>query len=177
MDDLYREQRLRASGVWERLTDAGEAALVRDQLIPTPALQRVREWLLGPAPAIGLFGPCDSGKTIAGAWALARLGGRYETLSLLETFLGRASAEAAAPGLLVIDNIGWELDEDRPALDAVLVEVLTARSTRERRTVLLGDRPGPTGPWVAHLRSVGPLVTVSATGLREKHRPGGGRLW
>lgn len=139
-----RHELLTASGIAEVLSTRAQRAIVADDLDPTRSLHWVRTWVMGSRPILGLFGPTDAGKTVAAAWALARVPGRYfqSTELALErkASFGRPSGayEAARRcGLLVIDELGAE---DDAALAAKTIEdILNRRQKTARKTLLLGN--------------------------------------
>lgn len=139
-----RHERLVASGIAERLTESGIAALVHDRSEDTRALQLVRPWVAkNSRPMLVLLGDMGVGKTHAAAWALSRKPGRYiRARDLVELGHGGRSDrahfwEALRTELLVIDELGLERDETE-ARDT-LQDVVDARQRLPRRTLLLGN--------------------------------------
>lgn len=177
-----RAERLRASGIAEYLSDRGHEALVTHRLVRTPALEEVHAWLRGETPWLGLFGPCDAGKTVAAGWALTRGdGGVYvKVRSIVQAFtadFGRPAREyeiACRSPLLVLDELGCEDDVGRAR--AALEDLLDRRQRRTRRTLILGNLSRRTldervGPRVmSRLQACGSLVGVEETGLRGRSR-------
>lgn len=140
-------ERLEAAGVWARLDERGRLALVRGDVEETRAIELARAWLL-PAcsrPALVLVGDPGVGKTLAGAWAIARFEeARYATArelcALQRDDTKRAAARwralVAAP-LLVVDELGTEPSARAATLMAWAV--IDARQALPRRTMLLGN--------------------------------------
>ncbi|AKF08869.1 hypothetical protein DB32_006018 [Sandaracinus amylolyticus] len=151
-----RRERLARSGI--RLRPDDRKALMNDELYPTQALRDVKRWLAAatrtpnPGPNfLFVTGGTGLGKTVAAAWALTRQGGRFVTM---ETFLldyarylrdvsrDRAAElereRYAAPGLLVLDELGTEADAvlARTAL-SWLVDARCAR--RRHLTIVLSN--------------------------------------
>lgn len=177
----HRRDQLERSGIDEVLTDEDVDVLVADELEPTLALRRVREWFLGGVPIIGLFGPPDAGKSIAAGWAIARHAGtaRYiEAVDLAMEFradYGKPSDGFAAylrAELLVIDELGTEDDAARAR--ATLRYVLNRRRKGRRRTILIGnmDRAELTEVYgsslMSRLTQKAELYRVPATGMRSR---------
>lgn len=138
-----RRDRLEASAISQRLDERGMSAILTDQARDTKALRMVRAWVASSRPALVLLGDPGRGKTVAAAWALARVAGRYVTeQQLCEMRKGewrtRKSYEThLCTELLVIDELGRERDADL-ALQ-VMLDVIDARQRLPRRTLLLGN--------------------------------------
>lgn len=138
-----RSARLEASGITERLTAQGIAALVHDRTKPTRALQFVQAWTLASRPMLVLLGDVGVGKTFAASWVLTRKRGRYaRAQELVEMLHGNAQQRDlfwrhARTEVLVIDELGLERDEAEARI--TLHEIVDARQRLPRRTLLLGN--------------------------------------
>lgn len=171
-----RRALLEHAGVARVLTEDALQAVIEDRCEPTQALRSLH-WLTRTR-VLGLFGPPDAGKTVAGAYALARTPGRYHELGKLAEHrrAKRGKAErvwraALDAQLLVLDELGAEDDAEEAA--AALHELINLR-LRGRWTILLANLDRPT--WEARydartlsrLDEVGKLLRVDATGLRKR---------
>lgn len=138
-----RRDRLDASGISERLDAEGALAVINDTPRPTRALTLVRPWMLSSRPMLALFGDVGQGKTVAAAWALARVAGRYVTAQALCELRAAGWRERGRfeshlrTELLVVDELGRERDAAQ-ALET-LMEVVDMRQRLPRRTLLLGN--------------------------------------
>lgn len=142
--EQHRSDSLRMSGVLDVLALSGADAVIRDVCTVTPAMRLVREWLATKRPVLALFGDKGLGKTVAAAWALARVPGRYAEAAALCT---ARTADYGAPsdwyeksvraGLLVVDELG--LEPDATVAAAALHDVINRRQRLPRRTLLLGN--------------------------------------
>lgn len=139
-----RRESLRLSGVHDVLAQSALDVLASDTCEATRALVHVRTWLASRHPILALFGGKGLGKTVAAAWALTRVPGRYATAAKL----ARSSvAEYGGPDasytralrtrLLVVDELGLEPDKDLAL--ATLHDVIDQRQKMPRRTLLLGN--------------------------------------
>lgn len=140
-----RRDRLDASGIIERLDEGGAPAIIDDTPMDTRALRLVRTWLMSSRPALVLLGDPGQGKTVAAAWALARMPGRYITAqSLCELHpLSKNWREKSRwyqhlrTELLVIDELNRETDATIATV--CLQDVIDVRQRAPRRTLLLGN--------------------------------------
>lgn len=139
-----REAMLEASGVDSRLDAEGAKAIVEDAMEDTRALQLVKAWLMSSRPALVLLSQPGGGKTVASAWALARIPGRYyrardlEELMLGDSLRERDMFRSARLGeLLVIDELGSERQRGDAA--DMLQEVIDSRQRLPRRTMLMSN--------------------------------------
>ncbi len=89
-----------------------------------PAMAAVRAWVASdaPRPVLVLAGGTGTGKTVAAAWALSRLGGEYvrsvDLARRSEPYRGEAEPlNVAAHELLVLDDLGTETRSAAGALD------------------------------------------------------------
>ncbi len=129
-----RAERLVRSGVTDPgpLPDEDRRMILAESCKSTRALDAVQRWLPRALETVDpdkniliLAGPRGTGKTVAAAWAIARMGGRYVTLDeYLRDYSrwqrdrdrGREDGTARelqrydAGGLLVIDELRGELD-------------------------------------------------------------------
>ncbi len=174
------------SGVEDVLDGAGRRAVVRDELADTSALRTVRGWVVGcstgrDVPVLALFGDTGRGKTVAGAWGLARKRGRYITAAdLIRMHHSRYGPDAAKYDrllrveLLVVDELG--LAPDPLEEDAALYRVVDRRQRLPRMTLLLGNlsRPDYEARYNARTRSrmasIGRLQKAGGDDLRRAER-------
>lgn len=166
-----RRAMLDASGIADVLSPHGYDAIVEDRATATRAIELVQAWLTGHRRVLGLFGPPDAGKTVAAAYALARVPGLYvEADELAADRKGKLRARALRVELLVIDELGAEDDERRAR--AALNDTLNRRL--RRRTLLLGNIDAGTFEaryderTLSRLREVGTMLRLRATGLRAR---------
>lgn len=140
-----RRTRLERAGLEGTVTDEDFDRIVKDKLEDTQSLRLVRGWLKGKAPFLVLLGPAGRGKTVACAWAIAGVNGRYVTAKKLERmFLAQYGAILDeqdrlmwSRGLLVIDDVGIELKRDE--FISSLYEVVNARQGGGRRTIITSN--------------------------------------
>ena len=85
-----------------------------------PAMEAVRSWVAAsePRPLLVLAGGTGTGKTVAAAWALARIGGEYvravDLARRSEPYRNEAEIlRPASSELLVLDDLGTEASSDR----------------------------------------------------------------
>lgn len=137
-----RGERLEASGISERLDVQGAAAIVRDRPRRTRALELVQAWVLSSRPVLVLTGKPGLGKTVAAAWALARLPGRYVCAGeMCELWASKRDRDRdrffqlLRTELLVIDELGQESSADDAR--AMLQDAIDRRQRLPRRTMLL----------------------------------------
>jgi DNA replication protein DnaC len=143
-EEQARSELLGMSGIGETLTTGGADAVVRDRCESTRALELVRQWLASPVPMLALFGPRGVGKTVAAAWGLARIPGRYVEAQALcaarREHFGSPSENyhrLARAGLLVVDELGTEASVEDA--QATLHDIVNRRQRLPRRTLLLGN--------------------------------------
>jgi DNA replication protein DnaC len=118
--------------------------LIADDLQPTRSLRAVREWLAGPESVVLLTGTLGVGKTLAGAWMLARCGGLYVRAErACGVFSARFGPQVDEQDRwkrldhLVLDEIGTERD---PALmGSTLLELVDERRYWGQKTILIGN--------------------------------------
>lgn len=166
-----RRARIADSGIAGRLED-GDIGLVLGDLDRTPAYVRVESWirqLTHPeerrptwGPWLWLGGPRGVGKTLAAAWAIAEVGGRYTTMrGLIEDTAAehrRRSGLTRGPGtwhsryaaqcLLVLDEVGQEdaegrrdvVEAARAAARHALHELVDHRRRRSTPTLVLSNK-------------------------------------
>ncbi len=139
-----RSELLSLSGVGEVLSRVGSELVIADKLRDTDALRLVQRWIASSTPALVLFGGKGLGKTVAAAWALSRVPGRYVEAATLcamhrgdygnpsEDFFRHARGE-----LLVIDELGCEANIEHAI--AALHDAVNRRQRLPRRTLLLGN--------------------------------------
>lgn len=148
------DERVRRLGVLRRervpLKAAVEGAIASGgaTLRPTRALQTVRAWLEREdvAPVLVLSGGTGCGKTVAAAYALAeqRAGVWRTAPQLCRTFSASFGDQVddqelcLTASMLVVDDVGAELAQQRERMAATLVELLEhrKRSARFMRTVV-----------------------------------------
>lgn len=191
-----REERLRQAGLWgegpipeedlRRLVD-GEA------LVSSQALRAVQRWfrIRGGGGGGGerrtgftilaLCGEMGRGKTFAGAWLLAQLGGRYISAEEMRRTYVRFSpndadvSRAKRARVLVIDDLGTELDAEEGA--AALFDLLnkrmgnpygwtllTANLLADEFTERYGERT------IERIKQCGAFMEVSGPNLRVARR-------
>jgi DNA replication protein DnaC len=137
-----RRERLEASGISERLDGRGAQAIVDDAPQATRALELVQAWLISPRPMLVLLGEPGQGKTVAAAWGLARIQGRYvraqDLCDMRANWRERNTYRYhLRTGMLVLDELGTERDES--AARDTLQDVVDARQRLPRRTLILGN--------------------------------------
>lgn len=177
-EDL-RHDLLRQSGVIEVLSQGGADAVVGDRCRTTRALDLVRQWAASSRPVFALFGGVGVGKTVAAAWALARMPGRYvradELTALRRGEYGRGPNEEyrrhLRGELLVVDELG--IEEHAGHATATLYDVFDKRQRLPRRTLLLGNLDEATlatrydDRILSRLREVGVVRSVRGEDLRR----------
>ena len=159
-----RERNLRDSGIFDRLRAEDVRAILwhtakRPKLSTDPrgdgrALVFVRSWLRAcydaqvkrePMPHFSaLLGPMGSGKTLAAAFGLSQIPGRYMTAcdltDIATATFGEDRHEFARlyrTGLLVIDEIGS--DENPEVFRKAMGKLIDQRQGARRRTLLMGN--------------------------------------
>lgn len=140
-----RSDRLKTAGVEGCITDEDWERIVNDRLDHSRSLNAVEAWLKERTLYLALFGTTGCGKTVACAWGIARVGGRYVQAKKLERLFaamyGSALQEQDAlmerHGLLVIDDVGTELNPQTFA--SSLYEVLDRRQGSGRRTIITAN--------------------------------------
>lgn len=163
--ELLSASRITRTGEAGPLRDDDVRAIVRDELKVTDALHDVREWLdlalrprdPGP-PMLVLSGPPGIGKTVAAAWAIAQVGGRYVTLEeylrdyarWLSDRTQSDSTSAAldrydARSLVVLDELRSEQEPHLAKLERAAWHRLVDRrqSTRRTLTIAMTNEEGP----------------------------------
>jgi len=132
-----RAQRLEGVAI----TEDDVSILVAGEPRETRSLCAVRDWDPLARPVLVLCGTVGRGKTFAGAWLLAELGGRYMRARALERlFHGRYGEQADEQDVLfrvptlVVDDLGREDDPQR--MTAVLLDLVDERR-RGHRTLLI----------------------------------------
>lgn len=125
------------------LPDDMREAVVAGSLSATPALAATREWYAAKAkPVLLLRGTTGRGKTIAALDAIANHGGQYvgaREFARLSTSRWSEDVERYSRmltcALLVVDDLGRESDANE--MSAALLDVLDARPSTRKRTVLI----------------------------------------
>jgi DNA replication protein DnaC len=120
--EARRAANLRDADVEGVLLPEDVNALVKGQLRLTPSLESVHKWhnarstgLRGAGAVMVLLGGCGRGKTIAAAWLLAEIGGRYMTSEQLRRTMQSARRDdfeklLLGTRVLVLDDVGVEGD-------------------------------------------------------------------
>lgn len=176
------ERRARRRAVVEGipLTDADRDAIVGGALDDTFALRVVKKWLAAtPTPALVLLGGVGTGKTVAGAYAAAELGGVYLSSTDLRPRLTRAAWDgdrAPTPlhaGFLLLDDLGAEKDKPDD-FNPELYKLISARQGRKTRTVVTSNltREQLAARYDARvidrLNAMAHVIDVPGTSLRKK---------
>lgn len=143
-----RAERLERSGVSGAVTAEDFEAVCDDTLKSTHALSAVRRWLVGraknprPFTTLALVGETGRGKTLAGAWLIAKLGGYYTTADGVRRLFssygwkdGQKLEDLMRSRVLVLDDVGTEQrpEESVPAI----YEVVNARAGLARGWTLI----------------------------------------
>lgn len=146
-DMQARSIHLDRSGVREHLTEDDIRDIVkRAQPLDTKFIRDVHSWMLDHQgrPVLVLSGTVGRGKTYAAAWALAHADGSYvpanEFVRIFSARFGDDRVEQSRlmqQSLLVIDDIGREGRANQEAMLSALVEVVDARRSSKRRTILI----------------------------------------
>jgi DNA replication protein DnaC len=141
VDNYKREMRLSESGIKGAITDEDIEWVVKDTLpLHTGALATMQLWMNERSSAakrqrsiFALLGATGRGKTVAGAWLLARHGGQYVTAeSLRRLYVSTHYREAARLEKLLkakcvmVDDAGGELDSH--TAQAAMFEVVNQRA-------------------------------------------------
>lgn len=182
-----REARLVESGVRGAITDEDCERIVADSQLETHAIRSVKRWLnvrsgsaTKPMTTLVLVGLTGRGKTVAGAWLLARIGGRYATAETLRRSVVSTHWREAAPleqlintRCVVIDDAGGELDANSAA--AAMFELINRRSGHSRSWTLVtanmpheefreryGERT------IRRIEHQGAIIEVAGDDLRRK---------
>jgi DNA replication protein DnaC len=122
LDMQQREPRLDESGIRGSITEEDFRAICAGSLQDTHALRTVQRWVNArssgstrPLSTLVLVGLTGRGKTVAGAWLLAKLGGRYITAEALRrVVVGSHWRDAATlvdllnTRCVVVDDAGGE---------------------------------------------------------------------
>jgi len=182
-----RESRLTDSGVRGAITDEDFDWIVQDA-IPheTHALRAVRLWMAvrsgsaKPLTTLALTGLTGRGKTLAGAYIVSQLGGRYVTAEdLRRLVVGTHWREGAELERLlnarcvVVDELGGELDASTAA--AAVLKLVNRRSGSGRAwTLLTANLPEPEfrerygERTVRRIEHRGAIIEVAGEDLRRK---------
>lgn len=134
-----RETQLVETGVRGAITDEDVRAICTDSLAETHALRSVTRWFQArsagsprPLSTLVLVGLTGRGKTVAGAWLLARLGGRYVTAEALRRAVvgthwrdGVVLADLLNTRCVVVDDAGGEHEAN--GAKAAMFEFLNKR--------------------------------------------------
>lgn len=137
-----RRDRLETSGISEHLDLRGADAIGRDAPERSRSLDLVRTWLVSTRPMLMLLGEPGQGKTVAAAWALARMSGRYvreqDLCEMRANWRTRREYRSHVRcELLVLDELGTERDPVGAA--DTFQDVVDNRQRSPRRTLLLGN--------------------------------------
>lgn len=146
-DKQWRSKNLWDSGVKDHLTsedvrDIGNEGQPRD----TKFIRDVHAWMLDEhaKPVLILSGTVGRGKTYAAAWALAHRTGAYVPANeFVRVFSARFGDDREKQErllhqpLLVIDDVGREGRANHEQMLASLVEVVDARRSINRRTIIV----------------------------------------
>lgn len=161
-----RRERLIGSPIMDCLGEGDARRVLEDRIHSTHALAVVKKWVTGwtgearsvVRPWLILAGPTGVGKTIAAAWALAEVGGRYVRWpdviadhralgrrgSLREQEATRHELRARYGGawLLILDELGieGESDEERIAARTALHELVEMRQRWTHRTLVITNK-------------------------------------
>lgn len=144
-----RTAMMEASGIAGALPEEDITLIERGEARFDEALVHVRDFLVqrdwpGGKSILIIMGDTGTGKTVAAAWALAQIPGRYiEAERVCRAHAGRhkkAEEEFASLlccELLVIDEVGTEEDVERARM--AYREVINKRQDRRRPTIMLGN--------------------------------------
>lgn len=143
-----RRSRVGAANLPLKARDVELLAQDSASLKETLALKAVREFVAlnsDDTNTLALVGKVGTGKTFAASWAIAEKGGTYVKLDrLLELRLSWDRDEKReyarireSRGIVVIDELGIELDRDRSP--AVLCDVIDERRKSGCRTILVSN--------------------------------------
>lgn len=152
LDRETREENLldHRCGILGAITAEDRQAIISDQgLQRTHALRAVQRWYnvrsgssKRPMSMLALVGLTGRGKTVAAAWLLARIGGRYVTADTMRrAFVSTHWRDAGkfdelvAQRCLVIDEAGCEIDGDTAL--AAMTELLNRRQGLDRGWTLV----------------------------------------
>ena len=187
LEAAQREARLTESGIRGAITDADVAALVADDIGQTHALVTVQRWLNArsssstrPLSVLVLVGQTGRGKTVAGAWLLARIGGRYVTAETLRRVVvsthfrdSQVLEHLLNSRCVVLDDAGGEHDANSAA--AAMFELVNRRAGHARAwTLITSNLPKPEfcerygERTVRRIEHQGAIVEVSGADLRRK---------
>lgn len=182
-----REARLLESGVRGAITDEDFEGLIAGTLLETHAIRSVQRWrnvrsgsATKPMTTLVLVGLTGRGKTLAGGWLLAAIGGKYATAETLRRSVVSTHWRDAAPleqlikaRCVVIDDAGGELDANSAA--AAMFELVNRRSGHSRSWTLItanmpqeefreryGERT------IRRIEHQGAIIEVSGEDLRRK---------
>lgn len=182
-----REQRLVESDVLGAITEEDRAGIVGDKLaVTTHALATVQRWIVArsgsakPLTTLALVGETGRGKTVAGAWLIAKLGGTYVTAEHVRRIYrsgrpqdGAEFARLLSTRVLVLDDAGTE--DDAASAMASMFEAVNKRTGLARGWTLItanlaepefrsryGERT------LRRIEHQGAIVTVTGADLRRK---------
>lgn len=162
-----RRERLERSPIQDSLAEGDTKRVLEDRIHRTNALAVVQRWVGGWSgqastvvrPWLIVAGNTGVGKTLAAAWAIAEVGGRYvrwpELMQDMRALGRRGSlreqeatrhelrAKYGCAGLLIVDELGieGETDEERVNARAALHELVEMRQRWTHRTMVLTNKP------------------------------------
>jgi DNA replication protein DnaC len=179
--------RLNASSVRRHITDAVADAIISDTLDTTPILAATKRWwrTTPPKPTIMLCGTVGRSKTVASAWVLseASTGGVFITAHrMLRVFAGRYGRDTLteqdrllSTKVLVIDDVGRELDDSREAMQSALLEIVDGRQSSVTLTIITTNlstanfkRRYPSSRLFSRLHQQATIVEDTGDDLRRK---------
>jgi hypothetical protein len=183
-----RNSRLLHSGISDPgpLRDEDRKMILSDTCEPTRALQVVRGWLAKATATVNpdrntlvLCGERGTGKTVAAAWAISQMGGRYVTLEEYlrdysrwqrdrsrEDASNRELARYDAPGLLVIDELRGDLDRWLAELERPGWHRVIDRRQSRRKYLTIGLTNATRSDYIAALTN-GPLDPRTADRMKR----------
>lgn len=186
LESYAREQRLVESDVLGAITEEDRAQIVADKMAAsTHALATVKRWVVSrdqsprPLTTLALVGETGRGKTVAGAWLIARLGGTYVTAEDVRQMVrsGKPQDSAAlskllASRVLVLDDAGTE---EMQGAELAMFQVVNKRTGLARGwTLITANLPEPEfrsrygERTMRRIEHQGAIVTVTGEDLRRK---------
>lgn len=186
-DAFTREENLHASDINGVITPEDWRWLVEDSLPEmTHALDSVQRWFNVRSTGrrawtmMALLGETGRGKTLAGAWLLARLGGKYvwaeELCRLMTSNYPRQQQEFreyVRTRVLVVDDAGGELDAHKAK--GMLLEVVNHRQGLSRGWTVIAANLSPEDfcerygeRTVRRLQHQGAIVQVEGPDMRRR---------